>query len=159
MRGRVTDTKEVGDTPGRRDTAVGTTGLGIILPIFAVVINTCHFSIKSWPQMKGKQCRDEEELKGSNSAPSQAVLICEASTLRPGDVCVPPLSSGCSPGQSPGEECVDTHCPLCIHRRGTVGLRLSAACRPISENHDPWDKMPQPLGTNPRKALPQTWGS
>lgn len=81
MRGRVTDTEEVGDTPGRRDTAVGTTGLGIILPIFAVVINTHHFSIKSWPQMKGKQCRDEEELKGSNSAPSQAVLICEASTL------------------------------------------------------------------------------
>lgn len=30
---------------------------------------------------KGKQCRDEEELKGSNSAPSQAVLTYEASTL------------------------------------------------------------------------------
>lgn len=53
MCGRVTDIKEVGDTSGRRDTAVGTTVLGISLPIFAVVINICHISIKSWPQ-KGK---------------------------------------------------------------------------------------------------------
>lgn len=90
MCGRVTDIKGVGDTPGRRDTAVATTGLGIISTIFAVVINTRHFSIKSWPQMKGKQCRDEEELKGPNSAPSQAVLIHEASALTAwGCLCAP----------------------------------------------------------------------
>lgn len=104
MCGRVTDTKEVGDTPGKRDTAVGTAGLGIILPIFTVVIKTCHFSIESWLEMKGKQCRDEEEVKGSNSAPSQAVLVSEASTLTAWRCLCAPLSSGYSPGQSLGED-------------------------------------------------------
>lgn len=42
--------REVGGTLGRRDTAFGTTGLEIILPIFAVVIYTHNFSVKSWPE-------------------------------------------------------------------------------------------------------------
>ena len=67
------DISEVDGTAGRRDTAFVTTGLEIIFPIFAVVINTCNFKsqkLASGPQTRGKQCRDEKELESSNSATS-----------------------------------------------------------------------------------------
>lgn len=70
MSGRVRDVREVSGTSGRTDIALGTTGLEIILPIFAVAINTHNFRVKSWPgghRPEGSNA-DEEEPEGSNSA-------------------------------------------------------------------------------------------
>lgn len=70
MPGRVRDVREVSGTPGRTDTAFGTTGLGIILSILAVAINTHNFRVKSWPEghRPERSNADEEEPEGSNSA-------------------------------------------------------------------------------------------
>lgn len=61
--------REVGGTPGRKDTAFGTTGLEIILPAFAV-IHTHNFSVKSWPEGHRPE-GSKAEMRKNSKAPTQ----------------------------------------------------------------------------------------